>query len=115
MDKSSRSVSSHNNRLASQEQITIYLIEQQLKSRRFFDDLESIGLGPYDFEPNLDHLILKNVGLDDGTDTTYSLYAKLIDKHSQQLKPESKAIQKQAEKMYNELVALKKRPTRTRK
>lgn len=101
--------------MANRQQITIYLIEQQLKTRRFFDDLESIGLGPYDFEPNLDHLILKNVGLDDVTDSTYALYAKLIDKHSQQLRPGFGAIQKQAEKMYNELLASKKQLKRKRK
>jgi hypothetical protein len=102
-------------RLASHEQVTVYLIEQQLKSRRFFDDLEHIGLGPYEFEPNLDHLILKNVELDDGTDKTYIRYSKILDKHSHQLKPEFRTIQKQAVKMYNELMAFKGKKVRKRK
>lgn len=102
-------------RLASHKQVTIYLIEQQLKSRRFFDDLERIGLGPYDFEPNLDHLILKNVELDDGTDKTYMRYSKILDKHSGQLKPEFRAIQRQAVKMYNELMTFKRQMTGKRK
>ena len=102
-------------RLASHKQVTIYLIEQQLKSKRFFDDLESIGLGPYDFEPNLDHLILKNVELDDGTDKTYMRYSKVLDKHSEQLKPEFRAIQRQAVKMYNELMTLKRQMNGKRK
>ena len=102
-------------RLASHKQVTIYLIEQQLKSKRFFDDLESIGLGPYDFEPNLDHLILKNVELDDGTDKTYMPYSKVLDKHSEQLKPEFRAIQRQAVKMYNELMTLKRQMNGKRK
>lgn len=93
-------------RLDSDEQITIYLIEQQLKIRRFFDDLESIGLGPYDLEPNLDRLILKNVKLDDGSDRTYAFYSKIIEKHSRKLRPEFKSIQRQAVKMYNELINL---------
>ena len=102
-------------RLASHKQVTIYLIEQQLKSKRFFDDLESIGLGPYDFEPNLDHLILKNVELDDGTDKTYMRYSKVLDKHSEQLKPEFRAIQRQAVKMYIELMTLKRQMNGKRK
>lgn len=102
-------------RLGSHEQVTIYLIEQQLKSTRFFGDLECIGLGPYDFEPNLDHLILKNIELDDGTDKTYIRYSKILDKHSQELKPEFRAIQRQAIKMYKELMTLKKQKTKKRK
>lgn len=102
-------------RLANTKQVTIYLIEQQLKTRRFFDDLERIGLGPYDFEPNLDHLILKNIGLDDGTDKTYNQYTKILDKHSRQMKPEFKAIQHQAARMYNELMVLKGQKTMKRK
>ncbi len=102
-------------RLGSHEQVTIYLIEQQLKSTRFFGDLERIGLGPYDFEPNLDHLILKNIELDDGTDKTYIRYSKILDKHSQELKPEFRAIQRQAIKMYKELMTLKKQKTKKRK
>jgi hypothetical protein len=102
-------------RLASHEQVTIYLIEQQLKCRRFFDDLEHIGLGPYDFEPNLDHLILKNVELDDGTDKTYNQYSKILDKHSKQMQPEFRAIERQAVKMYNELIALNKPKATKRK
>lgn len=94
-------------RLANHEQVTIYLIEQQLKCRRFFDDLKSIGLGPYDSEPNLDHLILKNVELDDGTDKTYLRYSKILDKHSKQMGLEFRAIQRQAVRMYNELLTLK--------
>lgn len=102
-------------RLGSQKQVTIYLIEQQLKCRRFFDDLERIGLGPYDFEPNLDQLILKNVELDDGTDKTYMQYFRILNKHSRQLKPEFRVIQRQAEEMYDELVYLKKRSPQKRK
>lgn len=102
-------------RLANHEQVTIYLIEQQLKTHRFFDDLESIGLGSYDFEPNLDHLILKNMELDDGTDRTYTLYPRILDKHSKQLKPQYKAIKRQAVKMYKELIAFKKQLSRRRK
>jgi hypothetical protein len=96
-------------KLANNELVTIYLIEQQLKCRRFFDDLANIGLGDYDFEPNLDHLILKNLNLDDGTDQTYDRYTRIIDKHSKRLKHEYKTIEKQSVKMYKELVALKKK------
>ena len=102
-------------RLANHEQVTIYLIEQQLKCRRFFDDLESIGLGTYDSEPNLDHLILKNVELDDGTDKTYMRYSKILEKHSKQMNLEFRAIQRQAVKMYNELMTLKKQKAGKRK
>lgn len=95
-------------RLANHEQETIFLIEQQLKIRRFFDDLDRIGLGHYDFEPNLDHLILKNVNLDDGLDETYAYYTRMIEKHSKQLRPDRCEIERQANRMYRELQALKK-------
>ncbi len=94
--------------LANHKQTTVYLIEQQLKSRRFFDDLERIGLGQYWFEPNLDHLILKNVELDDGSDETYALYAEIVSKYSRKIKPDLQVIKFQAKKMYRELISLKK-------
>lgn len=90
-------------RLGSQKQVTIYLIEQQLKCRRFFDDLERIGLGPYDFEPNLDQLILKNVELDDGTDKTYMQYFEILDRHSRQLQPEFRVIKDRQKKCMTSL------------
>lgn len=92
-------------RLASNEQVTIYLIEQQSKSRKFFDYLHAIG----EFEPNLDHLILKTVALDDGTDKTFALYAAIINRHSNMLKPDFRSIHRQAKKAYNDLVPLKKK------
>lgn len=101
-------------RLANHEQVTIFLIEQQLKTRRFFDDLEHIGLGHYDFEPNLDHLILRNMDLDDGSDKTYAQYARILDKHSKQLKPDRDEIQKQAGDMYRKLLALKSKRSERR-
>ncbi|RAV99671.1 hypothetical protein DQQ10_18935 [Pseudochryseolinea flava] len=101
-------------RLASHKSITIYLIEQQLKSKRFFDDVESIGLGCYDFQPNLDHLILKNLALDDGSDNTFELYSQVMHKHSQLLKPNFKAIHNRSRKAYSDLVALKRRVAKTK-
>lgn len=102
-------------RFITKKQETIYLIEQQLKTRRFYDDLDDIGLGHYDFEPNVDHLILKNLSLDDGLDKTYKYYARIIDKHSKLLKPDRWQIRKQALRTYEKLVALKKKLSKTKK
>jgi hypothetical protein len=72
----------HSHRKAgNRKQQAVYLIEQQLKIRYFFDSLKRIGFANSEAEPNLDHLILKKLKLDDGTDETYTRYTEIIDAH----------------------------------
>lgn len=84
-------------------QITLYLIREELKSRKLFRVLSKAGLDDCYFQPHLDTLILRNLGLDDGTDNTFNFYSDIIERRSKKIKPDNDSIMKQAIKVYEEL------------
>jgi len=87
---------------------TLFLIGEELKSRRLFDTLHQIGVEDCDFQPHLDSLILRSIGLDI-SDDTFNRYAEIMDKRALKMEPDPKSITKQALKAYSELMALKRR------
>jgi hypothetical protein len=62
-------------------QFSLYLIKEELKSRKLFQALHEVGLDDCYFLPHLDSLILKSVGLDNGTGETFSMYDNIIEKN----------------------------------
>jgi hypothetical protein len=87
----------------------LFLIKEELKSRRFFEGLHSVGLDDVYLQPHLDRLILKSVGLDDGTDETGEFYFKIMERRSKKIDADNDSIVTQALKVYMELVAERKR------
>jgi hypothetical protein len=90
-------------------QFSLYLIKEELKSRKLFHALHEVGLDDCYFQPHLDSLILRSVGLDDGTDETFSVYENIIEKRSKKIKADYDSITKQAFKAYQELKNEKKK------
>jgi len=95
-------------KLPSKLQMTLYLIKEELKSRKLFHALREAGLDDCYFQPHLDTLILRSVGMDDGTDETFSLYYDIIEKRSKKIEADNESIMKQALKVYMELLEVKK-------
>jgi hypothetical protein len=87
----------------------LFLIKEELKSRRFFEGLHSVGLDDVYLQPHLDRLILKTIGLDDGTDETSEFYFKIMERRSRKIDADNDSIVTQALKVYVELVAERKR------
>jgi hypothetical protein len=87
----------------------LFLIKEELKSRRFFEGLHSVGLDDVYLQPHLDKLILKSVGLDDGKDETFEFYDKIMERRSKKIDAENDSIVSQALKVYMELAAEKSR------
>jgi hypothetical protein len=87
----------------------LYLIKEELKSRRFFEGLHKVGVDDIYFQPHLDKLILKSVGLDDGTDETSEFYFKVMERRSKKVLADNDSIVTQALKVYMELIAEKRR------
>jgi len=87
----------------------LFLIKEELKSRRFFEGLHSVGLDDVYLQPHLDRLILKSVGLDDGTDETGEFYYKIMERRSKKIDADNDSIVTQALKVYIELVTERKR------
>lgn len=89
-------------------QITLYLIKEELKSRKLFHALHEAGLDDCYFQPHLDTLILRSVDMDDGTDETFGMYYNIIDKRSKKIEADNDSIMKQVLKVYMELMEVKK-------
>lgn len=87
-----------------ESQFAVNLIKEELKCRKFFHALHLAGIDDCYFQPNLDTLILKAVGLDDGTDETFSFYTDVIDKRSRKIEADHESITRQAIKVYDELM-----------
>jgi hypothetical protein len=86
-------------------EVTIFLIQQELKSCKFFAHLNEIGMGDSFFQPHLGTVILAQVGLEDGKDETMNFYVELIDKRSRKITGSNESVMKQAMKVYVALMA----------
>lgn len=96
-------------KLPTEDQLTLYLIKEELKSRKLFHALHEVGLDDCYFQPHLDSLILRSVGLDDHTDETFARYDAILDKRSKKIEADYDSIMKQALKVYHELLNEKKK------
>lgn len=90
-------------KLPSKDRVSIYLIKEELKSRKLFQVLHKVGLDDCLFQPHLDLLILLNVGLYDGTDETFNIYDRIIERRSKKIQADNESITEQAFKVYREL------------
>lgn len=95
-------------RLPRKTQRALYLIREELKSRKLFNALHEVGLDDCYFQPHLDSLILQSVGLDDGKDETFNTYRRIMDKRSRKITGDYNSITKQALKVYQELAEQRK-------
>jgi len=95
-------------KLPSKTQHSLYLIREELKTRKFFEALHQVGLDDCYFRPHLDSLILRSIGLDDGTDETFIIYDDIVEKRSKKIYADNNSIMKQALKVYMELMDVKK-------
>lgn len=95
-------------KLPSKAQITLYLIKEELKSRKFFRTLQEMGLDDCYYQPHLDTLILRSLDLDDDSDKTFDSYYEIIERRSKKIDADNDSIMKQALKAYMELKRLKK-------
>lgn len=89
-------------------QQSLFLIREELKSRKLFHALHEAGLDDCHYQPHLDSLILRSIGIDDGRDDTFRLYYDIIDKRSKKIEADNDSIMKQALKVYMELIEVKK-------
>lgn len=89
-------------------QIPLYLIKEELKSRKLFYKLQDLGMTDCDFEPHLDALILQVIGLDEDDDNISDRYFDIMERRSKKIEADKDLIMKQAVKAYHEILAIKK-------
>lgn len=90
-------------------QLPLFLIKEELKSRKLFRLLQEVGTTESDFEPHLDSLIFQVIGLDDDDDRISGKYFDIMEKRSKKLEADKDSIAKQAFKAYHEILAIKKK------
>ncbi|GCC51925.1 hypothetical protein SanaruYs_21560 [Chryseotalea sanaruensis] len=93
-------------------QLSIYLIKEELKSRKLFHALHEVGIDDCYFQPHLDVLIMESMGLCDSTDETFTRYDEIMDRRSKKIEADNDSIMKQALKVYHELLNKKKKLTK---
>ncbi len=72
-------------------QMSIYLIKEELKSRKLFHALHDAGIDDCYFQPHLDILIIESLGLRDGTDETFKMYDEIMDRRSKKIEADNDA------------------------
>jgi hypothetical protein len=82
----------------------LFLIREQLKSRRFFNAMRSLGVGESIGEVHLEALILHMMEIDDGSDEVINFFSMLLDKHSQEFDEDLDTLDKSAVVVYSQLV-----------
>ena len=90
-------------------QLVLYLIREELKSRRMFQALHEIGLDDCFYQADFSTLILDSVGLGDESNETSDFYFSVMEKHSQKVEPDERAITQRSLMAYTELMIEKER------
>jgi hypothetical protein len=96
-------------KLPSDTQVTLYLIKEELKSWKFFRTLQELGLDDCNFQPHLDMVILRSLGLDDNSDKVFDAYYEIIERRSRKIDADDEKMMKQALKAYVELMQLREK------
>lgn len=96
-------------KLPTEVQISLYLIKEELKSRKFFNTLQQTGLDDCYFQPHLDTLILRSLDMDDDSDKAFDAYCEIMERRSKKIDTDNDSIMKQALKAYHELLDQKKK------
>jgi hypothetical protein len=96
-------------KLPAQKDLLLYLIKEELKSRRFFNGLREIGLDDCYFQPDFSTIVLAYTGFTDEENATYDFYFNLLEKYSEQIEPADESVMKHAFNVYIDLLAERKR------
>lgn len=89
--------------------LTLYLIREELKSEKFFNAMNELGMADCPYQPHLAKPILAQMKMDDGSDELYDFYYALLQKRSRRIKRDQKSLMKQTMKVYVELVKERER------
>ena len=93
--------------LPTTEELLLYLISEDLKSRRFFDGLRELGLDDAYYQAELCTLILIYARLSPEPNEAVDFYYHLLGKYAEHLPPNTTALLKAANKVYKELMVFK--------
>lgn len=96
-------------RLPRELDFCLYLIREELKSRRFFEGLQKVGIYDTFWQPHLDLPILQMMGLDCESDEVAEVYFEIMERRSKKVKAGKDSVVIQALKAHRELEQEKRR------
>jgi len=83
--------------------LTLFLIKEELKTRKFFNSLRQLGLSDSPYQPNLDELIMTNIGFDNSNES-FEFYYEVIEKYSKKIESDEDSIIELALNVYIDLI-----------
>lgn len=90
--------------MPSNETLALFLIGEELKSRRFFNTLQALGLDNSYYQPHLDEMILRCVGLTDESNETFEFYSAVIDEGAGRIGVKQEEVSEEAKMVYERLM-----------
>ena len=86
-------------------EMALFLIGEELKTRKFFNGLRNLGLDDCSYEHHFNSPIAHYMGLEDHSDTMYSRIDDLLEKHAEKVDADdSESVMKQVLRAYVDLV-----------
>lgn len=85
------------------EEHILFLIAEELKSRKFFNTLQELGLDDSWYQPHLDEAILTCLGLNDNTNETFDYYYTIMNEHAALIDKSTASVEEQARVVYVKL------------
>lgn len=96
-------------RLPRKVEITLFLIQEELKSYKLFEGLHAAGLEDSYYQTHLNKLIMHYTGLDEDSDEEFSQYQHLLEKHGKKIEADRSTISKRTLEVYIDLMILKRK------
>lgn len=93
--------------MAVTENHVLFLIGEELKSRKFFSTLQDLGLDDSWCQPHLDEAILACLDLNDNTNEIFDYYYAIMNEHAALIDKSPASIEEQARVVYVKLVLRK--------
>ncbi|MCZ8214977.1 MAG: hypothetical protein O9262_02005 [Cyclobacteriaceae bacterium] len=93
--------------MAVTENHVLFLIGEELKSRKFFSTLQDLGLDDSWCQPHLDEAILTCLDLNDNTNEIFDYYYAIMNEHAALIDKSPASIEEQARVVYVKLVLRK--------
>lgn len=95
-------------KLPSEAELLLFLIQEDLKSRKIFNGLRNLDLDGCHYESDLGNLILKYAGFEEVTDAVYDLYYDLLNRCAENMKADNASVSQKAFEVYMELMMQKR-------
>ncbi len=92
-------------KLPNRVELALFLIMEELKSRKFFNGLQKVGLVDCSYQCNFNAPIAKYLGLDDHSDKAFRRFDDILEKHCEKIDTnDNESLMRQVLRTYVDLV-----------